>query len=52
MIKNKYEEKVKYLIEMNEKEKNKIIENINELNFKIENYKEIKNKKIRKNVDI
>jgi len=52
MINTEYEEKVKCLIEMNEQEKNKIIENINELNFKIENYKEIKNKKIRKNVDI
>jgi len=52
MINTEYEEKVKCLIEMNEQEKNKIIENINELNFKIENYKEIKKKKIRKNVDI
>lgn len=52
IINTKYEDKVKCLIEMNEQEKNKIIENINELNFKIENYRKIKDKKIRKNVDI
>lgn len=52
IINTEYEEKVKCLIEMNEQEKSKMLENINELNFNIENYRKIKDKKIRKNVDI
>ena len=52
IINTEYEEKVKCIIEMNEQEKNEIIKNINELNFIIEEYRVIKNKKVRKNVDI
>ena len=47
----KYDEKIKCILEMNEEEKDKIIENIKELNFKIENYKVLRNKKIRKNIE-
>ena len=47
IINTEYEEKVKCIIEMNEQEKNEIIENINELNFIIEEYRVIKNKKVR-----
>lgn len=52
IINTEYEEKVKYIIEINEEEKIKMLENINELNFKIEDYSKIKDRKIRKNVDI
>ncbi len=54
IIRTDYGAKIKCIIEMNEQEKNKIIENINELNFKIEDYKIIKNKIIKKywNIDV
>lgn len=51
IVNNIYEEKIKCIIEVNEVEKNKIIDNINELNFKIINYKIIKEKNIRKNIE-
>lgn len=51
IVNNIYEEKIKCIIEVNSVEKNKIIDNINELNFKIINYKTIKEKNIRKNIE-
>lgn len=51
IISSDYGEKVKYIIEVNDEEKNKILESINELNFKIENYKILRSKKIRKNIE-
>lgn len=51
IVNNIYEEKIKCIIEVNIVEKNKIIDNINELNFKIINYKTIKEKNIRKNIE-
>ena len=51
IVHTEYNDKIKCIIEMNEEEKNKIIENINNLNFKIESYKIISNKNIRKNLE-
>lgn len=48
IVNSEYNEKVKCIIELNEEEKNKIIDSINELNFKIEDFKILKNKKIKK----
>ena len=51
IINSEYSENVKCIIEVNEREKDKFIESIKELNFKIEDYKIIKNKKIQKNIE-
>ena len=47
-----YNEKIECKIEINKKEKDELISNKNELNFKIEKYDILKEKNIRKNVDI
>lgn len=52
IINVEYEEKIICIIEMNNQEKDKIIKNINEMNFKIEKYEVIKQKNIRKNIEI
>lgn len=51
IINSEYGEKVICNIEMNNEEKNKLLNNLNELNFKIENHKVVKEKNIRKNTD-
>lgn len=51
IINSEYGEKVICNIEMNNEEKNKLLNNLDELNFKIENYKVVKEKNIRKNTD-
>ena len=38
-------------IELNNEEKDKLLNNLDELSFKIENYKVVKEKNIRKNID-
>lgn len=48
MINTDYDEKVKCIIEVNEKEKNTFLENIDDFNFKIENIDILCNKRIRK----
>ena len=52
IINSEYGEKVVCNIELNNEEKNKLLNNLNELSFKIENYEVIKEKNIRKNIDI
>ena len=51
IIKTNYEEKIICCIEINNEEKETLINNINELNFKIENFEIIKEKNIRKYAD-
>jgi len=51
VINSEYAEKIICNIELNNEEKNKLINNLNELSFKIENYKVVKEKNIRKNID-
>jgi len=51
IINSEYGEKVNCIIEANEEEKNRIINNINNLNFKIDDYKILKNKKIQKSTE-
>ena len=46
-----YGEKIICYIELNNEEKDNLLNNIEELSFKIENYKVIKEKNIRKNID-
>lgn len=48
VIKMKYDEQVKCIVEVNEEEKQKLILNIQNLNFKIHNYQVIKKKNIKK----
>ncbi len=47
-----YKEKVKCIIEINKEEKQELLKKIKELTFKIENYVVLKEKNIRKNIDI
>lgn len=47
-----YNEKITCNIELNNDEKDKLLNNLKELSFKIEEYKVIKQKNIRKNIDI
>lgn len=47
-----YNEKIACNIELNNDEKDKLLNNLKELSFKIEEYKVIKQKNIRKNIDI
>lgn len=47
-----YNEKIICNIELNNAEKDKLLNNLKELSFKIEEYKVIKQKNIRKNIDI
>lgn len=47
-----YNEKVICNIELNNAEKDKLLNNLKELSFKVEEYKVIKEKNIRKNIDI
>lgn len=51
IINSEYGEKVACNIELNNEEKDKLLNNLNELSFKIENYEVIKEKNIRKNID-
>ncbi len=51
IINVKYTQKVICNIEVNKEEKDKLLNNLNELNFKIENYEVVKEKNIRKTVD-
>ena len=51
IVETQYNEKIMCKIELNNDEKEKIFGNLNELNFKIENFKLVKEKNIRKNVD-
>jgi len=48
VINMKYDEQVKCIIEVNEEEKDRLILNIQNLNFKIQNYEIIKKKNIKK----
>lgn len=50
IINSEYGEKIICNIELNDAEKEKLLNNIEELNFKIENYKIIKEKNIKKNL--
>lgn len=52
IIQTNYNEKIDCKIEVNKKEKEEILSNLKELNFKIEKYEIVKEKNIRKNVDI
>jgi len=51
ILNSEYTDKVICNIELNNEEKEKIVNNLEELSFKIENYKIIKEKNIRKNID-
>lgn len=51
VINSEYSEKVICNIELNNEEKDKLLNNLNELSFKIEKYEIIKEKNIRKNLD-
>ena len=51
IIKSEYNERIICYIEVNNNEKESILNNIDEFNFNIENFKIIKEKNIRKNVD-
>lgn len=46
-----YNEKIKCIVEIDKQQRDNILENINELNFKIEKVDIIKEKNIRKNID-
>lgn len=50
-INTEYGEKIICILEINNGEKEKLLNNIEELNFKIEKYKVIKEKNIRKNLE-
>lgn len=52
IIQTNYNEKIDCKIEVNKQEKEELISNLQELNFKIEKYEIVKEKNIRKNVDI
>lgn len=47
-----YNERIICSIELNNEEKDKLLNNLKELSFKVEKYKVIKEKNIRKNIDI
>lgn len=51
IISTNYDEKINCILEMTKQAKDKIIENKEELNFKIQEFKIIKTKKIRKNIE-
>ena len=51
IINSEYKEKVICNIELNNEEKNRLLNNLEELSFKIEDYKVIKEKNIRKNLE-
>lgn len=51
ILNSEYTEKIICNIELNNEEKDKLLNNLNELSFKIENYKVVKEKNIRKNID-
>ena len=51
IVKSEYNERIICYIEVNNNEKEGILNNIDEFNFNIENFKIIKEKNIRKNVD-
>lgn len=51
VINSEYSEKVICNIELNNEEKDRLINNLNELSFKIEKYEIVKEKNIRKNLD-
>lgn len=52
IIKTEYKEKIECIIELNNDEKNNLIKNLNELSFKIEDFKIEKEKNIRKNIEV
>lgn len=52
IINCEYNEKIICNIELNNEEKENLIRNLNELSFKIEDYEILKQKNIRKNIDI
>ncbi|MBP3256198.1 MAG: YigZ family protein [Clostridia bacterium] len=47
-----YTDKINCIIEMNNKEKEDFINNLNKMNYKIEKYEVLKEKNIRKNIEI
>ena len=51
IVESNYNEKIECKIEVNKQEKDELLLNLNELNFKIEKYNILKEKNIRKNVD-
>lgn len=51
ILNSEYTEKIICNIELNNEEKDKLLNNLDELSFKIENYKVVKEKNIRKNID-
>lgn len=51
IINSEYGEKIVCNIELNNEERDKLLDNLNELSFKIENYEVVKEKNIRKNID-
>lgn len=51
IINCEYKENIVCNIEINNEEKNKLLDNLKELSFKIENYEVVKEKNIRKNLD-
>ena len=51
IVGSNYNEKIECKIEVNKQEKDELLSNLNELNFKIEKYNILKEKNIRKNVD-
>jgi len=52
VISSEYGEKIVCNIEVDNEEKEKLLNNLNELSFKLEKYEVIKEKNIRKNIDI
>ena len=52
IVKTEYTDKISCIIEMNKEEKEKFIKDLNQMNYKIEKYEIIKEKNIRKNIEI
>ena len=52
IVSSEYTDKINCIIEMNKEEKDYFINNVSKLNFKIEKYEIIKEKNIRKNIEI
>lgn len=52
IVETQYTDKINCIIEMNNKEKEDFINNLNKMNYKIEKYEILKEKNIRKNIEI
>ena len=52
IINVEYTEKINCIVEMNKEEKEVFIQNLNKMNYKIDKYEIIKEKNIRKNIEI